>query len=125
VAKSTGFLAALSQFSLAALSQQVPNKMLDRDRVGRPRPCDTDEHSTSLSIPRLRAGRGPRGGGGSAPTEVICRRPKKPARVLFSSQRRHCPRADPGPIAGTPARGVRPVIGVQLCWPGVSVEVGG
>jgi hypothetical protein len=26
VAKSTGFLAALSQFSLAALSQQVPNK---------------------------------------------------------------------------------------------------
>ena len=29
--------------------------------------------------------------------------PKQPARVLFSSQHRHCP-ADPGPWPGTPAR---------------------
>src|ERR1700677_4453708 len=37
--------------------------------------------------------------------------PKTPKRVLFSRQPQQMPRADPGPIAGTPARGVRPVIG--------------
>jgi hypothetical protein len=37
--------------------------MLSRDRVGRPRACDTDEHSTSDG-----GDRGPRGGVWSAPT---------------------------------------------------------
>jgi hypothetical protein len=94
--------------------------MLGRDPVERPPGCDTGEHSTSAA-----GGRDPRGGGHSAHTGVIRRRPKTPARVLFSRQHRHCPRSIPAPITGTPARGVRPVIGDAAVLAGVSVEVEG
>ena len=99
VAKSTRFLAALSQFLISSVKSEC-------DGECRPRPGGATirlryRRALTVSVDSAAAGgRGPRGGGWSAPTEVICRRPKKPARVLFSSQPRHCPRADPGPRAG-------------------------
>jgi hypothetical protein len=79
--------------------------MLGRDRVGRPRACDTDEHSTSAA-----GGRGPRGGVWSAPTgaSAVAENACTVAVLVPAS-------APPGriwaPGRGLKPGGVRPVIG--------------
>jgi hypothetical protein len=84
--------------------------MLGRDRVGRPSACDTGEHSTSVSIPRLRVAAASAGASGQRPPGVIWRR-RKSLRGCCSGRSVGTARADPGLWPGTPAGGVRPVIG--------------
>jgi hypothetical protein len=87
--------------------------MLSRDRVGRPRACDTDEHSTSDA-----GGRGPRGGVWSAPkgSSAVAEKACADAVLVPVS-------ALPGriwaPGRGLKPGGVRPVIG------GAAVLAGG
>src|SRR5277367_3578389 len=80
--------------------------MLGRDPVGRPRPCDTGEHSTSAA-----GGRDPRGGGWSAPTEGDLPTAEKVCTGAVLVPASALPQTYPGPHHGHSTRGVRSAIG--------------
>jgi hypothetical protein len=118
VAKSTRFLAALSQFLISSVKSEC-------DGECRPRPGGATirlryRRALTVSVDSAAAGgRGPRGGVWSPPTGGDLLAPKKSAQVLFWSQPRHCPGGSRPPGRGLKPGGVRPVIG------GAAVLAGG
>jgi hypothetical protein len=98
VAKSTVFINSVNLPCLIAVLSENATMNAGPRPGGATTRLDTGEHQTSVSIPQLRARRDPRERLVSAHRGQLLA-PKRPARVLFWSQRRHRP-AYPRPGQG-------------------------